>query len=337
MSAMPGDGRDNRQETARNQNVLTRRAVIQGLASFAAAGFGLGGYAFAIEPYRLVTTRYAITPKNWPRGLHVRIAVIADLHVCEPWMNLARVERIVDHTNNLGADLIVLLGDYETRHRFVRASVPMRDWAQELGQLKAPLGVHAVLGNHDWWDDYGAQVRGGGPVAGRLALERAGVPVYENEAIRLVKGDKPFWLAGLGDQWAFYGHFGRQVAARQERRGRRSHHHYVGVDDLAGTLARITDDAPAILLAHEPDIFPEVPDRISLTLSGHTHGGQVQFFGYAPKVPSRYGQRYLYGHVVEEGRDLVVSCGLGCSGAPIRFGRPPEVVVVELGGDGTVA
>ena len=97
----------------------------------------------------------------------------------------------------------------------------------------------------------------------------------------------------------------------------------------------MTDTAPTILLVHEPDIFPNVPSRVSLTLAGHTHGGQVTFMGYAPRVPSRYGRRYLYGHIVEDGRSLLVSGGLGCSGLPVRFGRPPEIVVVELGSDAT--
>lgn len=93
----------------------------------------------------------------------------------------------------------------------------------------------------------------------------------------------------------------------------------------------MTDDAPLILMAHEPDVFPRVPSRVSLTLSGHTHGGQVRLFGYSPMVPSAYGNRYAYGHVVEDGRHLCVSGGLGCSIAPIRFGSPPEIMVVELG------
>ncbi len=111
-------------------------------------------------------------------------------------------------------------------------------------------------------------------------------------------------------------------------RGKRD---YTGVDDLAGTLRQVTDDAPVILMAHEPDIFPDVPARVALTLSGHTHGGQVRFAGFAPIVPSKFGRRYAYGHIVEGGRNLVVSGGLGLSGLPLRFGSPPEIVVVELG------
>ena len=83
-------------------------------------------------------------------------------------------------------------------------------------------------------------------------------------------------------------------------------------------------------------LYNEVPDRVALTLSGHTHGGQVQLLGYAPIVPSVYGRRYLYGHIEEEERHLIVSGGLGCSGVPLRFGRPPEIVMIELGEEAKV-
>jgi predicted MPP superfamily phosphohydrolase len=188
-----------------------------------------------------------------------------------------------------------------------------------LGQLKAPLGVHAILGNHDWWDDPDVQHKRRGPTRSRIALEKAGVPVYENDAVRVGKDGRAVWLAGLADQIAFdngYGHRPRR---------------YQGLDDLDGTLAKVTDDAPVILMAHEPDIFPRVPARVSLTLCGHTHGGQVRLLGFSPVVPSAFGNRYAYGHVVEDNRHLVVSGGLGCSILPVRFGVPPEIVVVELG------
>jgi hypothetical protein len=74
--------------------------------------------------------------------------------------------------------------------------------------------------------------------------------------------------------------------------------------NLAATLEQITDDAPVIHLAHEPDLFPDIPRRVSLTLSGHTHGGQVRLLGYSPIVPSSYGNRFAYGHIVEDGRHL---------------------------------
>ncbi|MEL7277000.1 MAG: metallophosphoesterase, partial [Pseudomonadota bacterium] len=131
----------------------------------------------------------------------------------------------------------------------------------------------------------------------------------------------PFWLAGLGDQLA-YVDIWDTVNKRVLPAG--------GVDDLPGTLGQVTDDAPVILLAHEPDIFPDVPDRVALTLSGHTHGGQVRLVGWAPVVPSRFGNRYAYGHVREGARDIVISGGLGCSVAPLRFGIPPEITLIEV-------
>lgn len=299
--------------------MLSRRGFITGLASVAAAGIGLAGYAFGIEPvWRLDVTRYRLVPPRWPKGTPLRIAVVADLHACEPYMSVARIEEIVDRTNRLKPELTILLGDYVAGHRFTTKQVPSADWARALADLKAPLGVHAVLGNHDWWEDRAAQRSGVGPVFGRLALEKAGIPVYENEAVRLVKNGQPFWLAGLGDQIAF---------VKGRRNGRMQ---FQGVDNLPATLAKITDDAPVILVAHEPDIFTSIPDRVSLTLSGHTHGGQIRLFGYSPIVPSQFGNRFAYGHIVESGRHLIVSGGLGCSILPVRFGVPPEIVLIDI-------
>ena len=190
---------------------------------------------------------------------------------------------------------------------------------EALANLKAPLGVHAILGNHDWWEDKTTQASGRGPTIGRRALERIGVPVYENDVVQLKKDGKAFWLAGLGDQLAFW-------PVRRRYPDRR-----VGVDDLTGTLAKVRDDAPIVLLAHEPDIMPRVPERVSLVLSGHTHGGQVRMFGWSPVVPSRFRNRYAYGHVREQ-CDLIVSGGLGCSIVPVRMGVPPEIVLVNVSG-----
>jgi predicted MPP superfamily phosphohydrolase len=303
--------------------VITRRKVLQGVAALSAGVTGAGGYAVA-EPWRLGVTRYGLSPATWPADLSLRIAVLADLHACEPWMPAARVRHIVARTNALAPDLVLLLGDYGESMRLggFTTAVPHADWAGALGELSAPLGVHAVLGNHDWWEPWEGKSGGRRPPPARLALERAGIAVYENDAVRLEKGGRAFWVAGLGDQWA------RRLPPGQRRAGR---FQFVGVDDLAGTLRRVTDAAPVILMAHEPDIFPQVPGRVALTLSGHTHGGQVRVFGYAPVVPSKFGTRYVYGHVVEDGRHLVVSGGLGCTGVPVRFGSPPEIVLLELG------
>jgi predicted MPP superfamily phosphohydrolase len=300
---------------------MSRRRFLKTLGLSGAGTLALGGgYGFAVEPlWRLDVTRYGVAPPGWPRGLKLSIAVIADLHAGGPAMPLGRIEAIVEATNALGADTIVLLGDFAASHKFKTRSIAPQDWAKALAQLRAPLGVHAVLGNHDWWDDLAAQRTRAGPVLGRRVLEMSGIPVYENAVVRLGKGGQHFWLAGLGDQLAF-------IRGRRAGTWRR----FQGVDDLGGTLAQVTDAAPVILLAHEPDIFPSVPARVALTLSGHTHGGQVRLFGYSPMVPSRFGNRFAYGHIVEQDRHLIVSGGLGCSILPVRMGVPPEIVLVDV-------
>jgi predicted MPP superfamily phosphohydrolase len=300
---------------------ISRRRFLKALGFSSAGMVGLSGYGLAIEPgYRLNVTRYRVGPANWTPGLNLSIGVIADVHAGGPLMPAARIRAIAERTNELRPDIVVLLGDFAASHKFKTRSVAPEEWAEALSVLQAPLGVHAILGNHDWWDDLAAQRSRQGPVVGRRMLERFGIPVYENDAVRLEKDGHAFWLAGLGDQLAFV-----RALRRRRRAGRR------GVDDLPGTLAKVTDGAPVILLAHEPDIFTEVPGRVSLTLSGHTHGGQVRLFGYSPRVPSRFGNRYAYGHIVENDRHLIVSGGLGCSILPVRIGVPPEVVMVDVG------
>ncbi|HEX7791073.1 MAG TPA: metallophosphoesterase [Afipia sp.] len=298
--------------------MISRRHFLRFIAGLGAFGASTTAYGFGIEPSRLRVARYDITPKHWPSGFPLKIAAIADLHACDPWMSLDRIQAIVDRTNRLNPDVIVMLGDYVAGHHHVTRFIPASEWASVLGGLKAPLGVHAILGNHDWWEDDAIQRDGQGHTRSRRALEAAGIPVYENDATRLVKDGRPFWLAGLGDQLAY-------LPARRFRPLSR-----IGVDDLAATMMKITDDAPVILLAHEPDVAPRVPARVALQLSGHTHGGQVRLFGWSPVVPSRYGRKFAYGHAREK-CDVIVSGGLGCSIMPFRLGVPPEIVLVTLG------
>ena len=180
-------------------------------------------------------------------------------------------------------------------------------WAAELARLKAPLGTWAILGNHDWWHDLAACA---------AALADVRIPVLENHAVMLGAEGQRFWLAGLGDQ-----------LAHRLGRGR-----FRGVDDLPGTLAKIQTEDPVLLLAHEPDIFPPCRTRVALTLAGHTHGGQIRVPLIWPYfVPSKYGARYAYGHVIENNRHLIVSGGLGTSIIPARLGVPPEIVHIQLG------
>jgi uncharacterized protein len=302
--------------------MISRRQFLGFLGGLGAFSASTTAYGFGVEPLlRLGVARYDLSPPSWPAGFQLKIAAIADLHACDPWMSLDRIESIVAHTNTLGADIIVLLGDYVAGHRHVTRFIPASEWAPVLAGLKAPLGVHAILGNHDWWEDKTVQREGRGLTISRRALEAAGIPVYENDAQRLSKAGRPFWLAGLGDQLAY-------MPARRFRPVR-----HIGVDDLAATFAKITDDAPVVLLAHEPDVAVRVPARVALQLSGHTHGGQLRLFGWSPVTPS--GKRLVYGHV-RINCDVIISGGLGCSIMPFRLGVPPEIVLVTLGGSRTV-
>jgi predicted MPP superfamily phosphohydrolase len=298
--------------------VISRRGFLKTLGGGFAALMALGGYAVAEPLTRLVTTRYAFTPTGWTPGLKLRIVALADIHACDPWMTAERIASICERANALEPDIVMLLGDYISGMRLITDKVAPEAWAGALATLRAPLGVHAVLGNHDWWGDEAVQASRSGMPFAAAALQNAGIPVYSNRALRLEKDGMPFWIAGLEDQLALTSNT-------------RLHLKTIRRDDLDGTLAQITDKAPVILMAHEPDIFPAVPDRVALTLSGHTHGGQVRIFGYAPVVPSRYGSRYVYGRIQEGRRNLIVSGGLGCSGLPIRFGAPPEINLIELG------
>jgi uncharacterized protein len=301
--------------------LISRRGFLRllGASVFTAASFA--AYAVGVEPMLLTRVkRYALTPPRWPAGLNLRIVALADIHACRPWMTPERIAALVEEANALEPDLIVLLGDYVAGMRMVTGWVDSSEWAEALSGLKAPLGVLSILGNHDWWEDLQAQQAGAGPTVARKALEAVGIPVLENDVVRLEKGGRAVWIAGLADQ----------LALRPGKKWKRTR--FVGFDDLGGTLSKVTDDAPIILLAHEPDIFPDVPGRVSLTLSGHTHGGQVRLFGYSPVVPSAYGNRYAYGHVVESGHHLIVSGGLGFSIMPVRFGVRPEILSIELGG-----
>lgn len=296
---------------------VTRRRVLQGAGAFGVATLGLGSYAFGVEPgLMLGVTSYNVTPPRWPDALSLKIAVIADLHACEPWMSQARVRGICELANSLAPDITVLLGDFNGGHNFVTAPVLPEQWGEAISVLRARLGVFAVLGNHDWWHGALPKMRGDEAEGARRALRHARVKLLENDGVRLGEGANAFWLLGLGDQIAY-----------RVRRGQ-----YNGADDLDGTMRKLTDEAPAILLAHEPYVFNRVPDRVSLTLCGHTHGGQVNLpLVGAPFARNRFGKNHVYGHVVEGGRHMIISAGLGTSIAPVRFGRPPEVVLVTLG------
>ncbi len=262
-------------------------------------GLCLGGWTFYYEPSSLEVRRYELALPGWPHELDgIEIALLSDLHVGSPYYGLDKLEEVVRRVNASEPDLVLLAGDYVIDGVSGGRFVPPEDIASVLAELEAPLGVFAVLGNHDWWLD-GPRVR--------RAFENAGIRVLDDNVVRV----SDFWLVGLGD-WM------------------------EAPPDIPKVLASIDaeDAAPVVAFTHNPDVFPKIPPRVTLTLAGHTHGGQVRvpFLG-TPIVPSRYGARYAHGHIVENGRHLFVTSGLGTSIIPARFRVPPEIALLRLSGN----
>lgn len=278
---------------------MVSRRFRRALLAVSVLVLGLGGWAFWWEPASL-RTEEARPPVPWPAARPLRVAVLTDLHVGSPFNGIAKLRRIVAATNAARPDVICLLGDLVIQGVVGGRFTAPEAIAAELSALRAPGGVFAVLGNHDGWLDHDRVAR---------ALTAAGLRVVEDTALRTATAAGPLWIAGVSDLWT-------------------------GRHDIRRAVAAIDDDAtPALLLTHNPDLFPAVPSRITLTLAGHTHGGQVRLplIG-APVVPSEFGRRYAAGHVIEGGRHLFVASGLGTSILPVRFRVPPAVVVLTLGG-----
>lgn len=270
--------------------------VTKAAAMFSAVG--LAAWAFFIEPARLVIDRVEVDVPHWrPEHDGLRVALMSDLHVGSPHWQLADLHELVRRTNAEHPELILLAGDYVIDGvKFGTRTAP-EPIAHELGLLRAPLGVVAVLGNHDWGND-GARIR--------RALESNGVIVLENEICRLERRGKSFYVVGLAD-----------ALLRESR--------------IGPTLDTVPANEPTLVVVHEPDVFPRIDGRASLTLAGHTHGGQVRLplLG-RPVIPSDYGQRYAAGHIVEGGRHLFVTTGVGTSIIPVRFGVPPEIALLTI-------
>jgi len=251
-------------------------------------------YGFVIEPMRLVVRKTTIALPAWPEEFRdLRVTVFSDLHVGPPHITLARLRRIVERANATEADLILMPGDFVETPLGWRMAEP-EAIAAELKRLRAKAGVFATLGNHDWWYD---------PTRVRRAFENEGIRVLDNQAIKIERRGKTFWLAGFADKW-------------------------VGRPNIEETMKQITDDAPVIAFTHNPELFPAIPARITLMIAGHTHGGQIwlPFIGR----PVIKDQRYAIGHIIEGRRHLFVTPGIGTSILPVRFGVPPEISVLTI-------
>ncbi|MDP5211000.1 metallophosphoesterase [Microbulbifer sp. 2205BS26-8] len=265
---------------------------------FFVIGLTLAIWAFFAEPNSFRIREQAISIDSWPSACNnKKVAILADLHVGSPYKGIDSLRWIVDKVNARLPDLILLPGDFVIQGVAGGSFVAPEEAARVLGELKAPMGVFAVLGNHDWWLD-----------AKRVekAFADRGITVLEDRSAKLSNGACELRLVGISDYWE-------------------------GAHDITKAMDGIDTAETILAFTHNPDIFPELPKQITLTIAGHTHGGQVYlpFIG-RPVVPSRYGQRYAIGHVIEEGKNMYVSPGVGTSILPVRFLVPPEVTLLSI-------
>ncbi len=249
---------------------------------------GLYGWAEAVQDPRVV--RYTIALPKLARPL--RIVQLSDTH--GSWIDMppVRLERIVAQANALHPDLIVLTGDYVGGKVTDWPRIRLENVLFPFDRLRAPLGVYAVVGNHDtvFWTRH----------------------VLAQTHVRLLVSDwsdvGPVTIAGDNDLTNI------GVAADETRR----------------VIAGAPTDKPLILIAHEPNFFVGSPSQVDLVITGHTHGGQMFPGLMARYYLDEYLAEHIRGVYHEHGQIMVVSSGIGTSVIPLRIGVPPEIVEITL-------
>jgi len=248
--------------------------------------------ATVLTPRLLRVHEVPLALPGWPASLdRLRVAVVGDLHAGCPWVDLARVQGVVERVVASRPDLVVLLGDH-LADVVGGSHLEPEPVAEALAGLLRAAPVVGVLGNHDWY-------AGGHRV--RRALEAVGLPVLEESAVPVLDGR--LWVAGVGDLW--------------ER-----------TPDVTKALTGVPYGAPTILLTHNPDCVVDVPAHVPLVLAGHTHGGQIRVLGRGVhRLSERSGNRWTHGWYPDH--RLYVTAGVGTSTVPLRT-VAPEVPVLVL-------
>ncbi len=251
----------------------------------------------AVEAHRFELTRFPIHLSKLPQAFHgLKLAQLSDIHH-SPFLCEAEIEQAVSFTNALQPDLIALTGDYISHSPDYIAGA-----ARALGALRAPLGVFAILGNHDHWTDGDKMTE---------ALRDVGITVLINEHITLTRGDASIKLLGIDD-----------IVVKR--------------DDLAAALVGTSPDETRILLSHNPAIIREAARaKIDLVLSGHTHGGQINWRLLTGRPErrrwlQRRSRRLLRGYATVDDTQIYVNRGLGTVVVPLRYGCSPEITLMEL-------
>ena len=277
---------------------ISRRKFL-GMA-VAGAAVAVAADGVLIEPNIPKVVRKEIALRRWPeRMAGFTIALLSDFHY-DPYFSVHPLRAAVGIVNDLRPDLIVLTGDF--------ASVPLignhltgarhvEPCAQMVGQMRAPYGLSAVLGNHDMDTD---------PSRVTTALRQNGIRVLRNQSLPVEKEGSRFWLAGIDDL------LGRTA-------------------DLSATLHGIPSDEATVLLAHEPDYADYVASHpVDLQLSGHSHGGQIRI----PLLPPLYlpvlGRKYIWGKYQIRDLTLYTNPGLGTIAIPVRLNCAPEITLLTL-------
>lgn len=243
-----------------------------------------------VEPFWLEEKTFDVINGNVPPQFRgTKVVFITDVHH-GPFFTRERLKKLVERVNRLEPDIILLGGDYVHRD-----SSYIEPFFEELQGLQAPLGVYGVLGNHDHWED--------APLT-RQSMQRAGIVPIDNAAYWIEKEGARIKIGGVGD-------------------------YYEDVQDIDPTIFDVEKDDFVVLVTHNPDYVEEMrTDKIDLVFAGHTHGGQVTFFGqWAPLVPSMYGQKYRSGSLTRGDTQVIISHGVGTITPPVRFFARPQIII----------
>ena len=276
---------------------LTRR-----WARFIGRNWARVSYGYRVEPTWLERTRTVIRVQDLPPAFAgFRIVQLSDFH-CGRRVSPGYLAEAVNLAQAQRPDIIVLTGDFVHRgYRYVEQV------ARVLGRLAAPDGVYAVLGNHDFSvrNSLGIRRYRRLHLAVTAALSAQGIRVLENRAVPLRRGDAMLNLVGVADLWS-------------------------RVCDLERAFRGLSPDVPNVVLAHNPRTAEHLGQRrCDLMLSGHTHGGQVNWPGVGRPMLGRRARQFAAGLYHYNDTLIYVNKGVGF-GVRFRFGVRPEVALLEL-------